>query len=438
MKTISGSNVVRVASQSRLRYANDRQEKLDEAINILNREGKKVVNIIDGPLQPFGPLGNVFCDVTILWEKTEENTVINDTKADVISVKPDEKANVIVTSENFASILSRIDLFLEDNEWDKAKSYCDAALDYNSTSPEVYLRLVLAENKLSKIEELTIESINDRNFQKALRFAEEPLKSKLDALVTTWENEKHYSELINRLSTVNGNEGVRLIEADEDKLTEEEITELLHCLSNTFTEKVKKLSTPDSVFGISDTRVYSSEKLNDELTLENWNYFIEHGVNPIDSSMIPTSAAADYDAIISWVADKVQVKVDREQYLKANPLVAEMERLTHERVRLKNDLSEAEKKLIGLRYDRKEKSKNYSGLMVFLTIMLAPFATVGFIAGGGWILMSIVAIIIWIGLVYALLIKPPEGFEEQKEILRKTKERLSDIENKIADIDKKA
>lgn len=68
MAKIQGTELVRVPSSSRLRFANDRQEYVSKAITRLNNEGKRIINIIDGPITNFGPLGNVYCDITILWE----------------------------------------------------------------------------------------------------------------------------------------------------------------------------------------------------------------------------------------------------------------------------------------------------------------------------------------------------------------------------------
>ena len=191
MATNSGTLVLHVSSTSRLRYSYDREAQVNEAVQKLSNEGKRVVNIVDGPITPFGPLGNVYSDVTIIWEINQNEYSPSAPTESIASIKPVEKASVVVTSDNYASVLSRIDLFLEDEEWEKAKSYCDAALDFNSTSADVYLRLVLAEEQLHDFNELCKASLipnNNRNFEKAIRFSEEPLKAKLLELKAKWES----------------------------------------------------------------------------------------------------------------------------------------------------------------------------------------------------------------------------------------------------------
>lgn len=191
MATNSGTLVLHVSSTSRLRYSYDREAQVNEAVRKLSSEGKRVVNIVDGPVTPFGPLGNVYSDVTIIWENNQQDYYTNPPTESIVSPKPIEKASVVVTSDNYASVLSRIDLFLEDEEWEKAKSYCDAALDFNSTSSDVYLRLVLAEERFHDINELFNAPFipnNNRNFEKAIRFSVEPLKAKLLELKAKWES----------------------------------------------------------------------------------------------------------------------------------------------------------------------------------------------------------------------------------------------------------
>lgn len=196
MATSSGTTVLHVVSSYRFRYQYDREAQVKQAIQQLSDEGKRVVNIVDGPITPIGPFGNVYSDITIIWEESRDEK--NNTAPDISVVTPkhEEKASVIVTSENFKSILSRIDLFLEDGEWDKAKSYCDAALDFDSTNAEVYLRLVLAELKICKKETLPHceqPFSENSNFKKAMRFGNDKLKAELNSYIS-YINERNETE----------------------------------------------------------------------------------------------------------------------------------------------------------------------------------------------------------------------------------------------------
>lgn len=80
------------------------------------------------------------------------------------------------------SLLRRGELFLEDCDWENADIYFDKVLDMNPECAEAYLGKLMAELQISKREELAqIEKLFDRNgnYQKALRFGSEELKSEL-------------------------------------------------------------------------------------------------------------------------------------------------------------------------------------------------------------------------------------------------------------------
>ncbi len=176
----SGSEVIMVHSEGRLKYGADRQKALNKAIAELNKQGKRVVNIVDGPLQPFGPLGNVFCYVTILWEEDASSSQSAAAGAEKTAVP--QPATINVTAENFASILTRIDLFLEDGDWDTALAYCEAALNFDATNATVYTKKLLAEVRASSIEELYTRTASfggNKSYEKAVRFADDELKARL-------------------------------------------------------------------------------------------------------------------------------------------------------------------------------------------------------------------------------------------------------------------
>lgn len=176
----SGSEVIMVHSEGRLKYGADRQKALNKAITELNKQGKRVVNIVDGPLQPFGPLGNVFCYVTILWEEDASSSQSAAAGAEKTAVP--QPATINVTAENFASILTRIDLFLEDGDWDTALAYCEAALNFDATNATVYTKKLLAEVHASSIEELYTRTASfgeNKSYEKAVRFADDKLKARL-------------------------------------------------------------------------------------------------------------------------------------------------------------------------------------------------------------------------------------------------------------------
>lgn len=94
------------------------------------------------------------------------------------------KETVIVKSDNanIAPLLKRAFMFLEDGEWSNADAYCEKILDMNPECSKAYIGKLMAEKHISKEEYLkdcnqTLET--DKNYQKAVRFAEDNLKNKL-------------------------------------------------------------------------------------------------------------------------------------------------------------------------------------------------------------------------------------------------------------------
>lgn len=85
------------------------------------------------------------------------------------------------------ALLKRVNIFLEDDEWDSAEEYCEKVLDIDPENARAYLGKVLAELKMHTSEELfsSEKPIKDnKNFKKALRFADPELKRELEAYYT--------------------------------------------------------------------------------------------------------------------------------------------------------------------------------------------------------------------------------------------------------------
>jgi len=83
---------------------------------------------------------------------------------------------------NIAPLLKRAFMFLEDGDWSSAHEYCEKVLDIDPECAEAYLGKLMAELKVHTKEDLVKcnNSFEGRgNYQKAVRFADEELKSKL-------------------------------------------------------------------------------------------------------------------------------------------------------------------------------------------------------------------------------------------------------------------
>lgn len=178
MGSNSGTELVIVNATSKFNYLKEKPLRINEAVERLTREGKKVINIVEGPLLPFGPFGNVICEITVIWEKTGV------TGGDTSQVSGPV---VNVTADNLQSVLTRIDLFLEDGEWEKADAFCEQALNYDATNAVVYVKKLMAELHVRRMKDLAncSKSFEDsNNYKKALRFADTTLAETLKSYVS--------------------------------------------------------------------------------------------------------------------------------------------------------------------------------------------------------------------------------------------------------------
>lgn len=94
-------------------------------------------------------------------------------------------SGININPSNLEPTITRVELFLEDKEWEKVKDYCNAALDYFPTDYRLYLFLLFADLKVSDLEELAkrATSFSDNsNYKKVIRFGNDEIKEKLLAL----------------------------------------------------------------------------------------------------------------------------------------------------------------------------------------------------------------------------------------------------------------
>lgn len=82
-----------------------------------------------------------------------------------------------------STILKRVEIFLEDEEWERADEYCEKVLDIDAENAEAYLGKLLAELHISKKEDLSncnnpFDDTN--NYKKIIRFCDDKLRTKLE------------------------------------------------------------------------------------------------------------------------------------------------------------------------------------------------------------------------------------------------------------------
>ena len=89
---------------------------------------------------------------------------------------------VAAGNANTAPLLERAFMFLEDGDWASADEYCEKVLDLDPKNARAYLGKLMAELRVRKQESLTDQAEpfdNSSNYQKAIRFADEKLKTAL-------------------------------------------------------------------------------------------------------------------------------------------------------------------------------------------------------------------------------------------------------------------
>lgn len=87
---------------------------------------------------------------------------------------------------NTAPLLKRAFMFLEDGDWNSANEYCEKVLDIDPENASAYLGKLLSELRVSKQEALKDQSEpfdHNNNYQKAVRFADEKLKTVLTGYI---------------------------------------------------------------------------------------------------------------------------------------------------------------------------------------------------------------------------------------------------------------
>lgn len=91
-----------------------------------------------------------------------------------------------VTTANIAPLLERAFMFLEDGDWTSADEYCEKVLDQNPKNAHAYLGKLMAElhvRKQDKLKDQAEPFDSNKNYEKAVRFAGERLKSTLTGYI---------------------------------------------------------------------------------------------------------------------------------------------------------------------------------------------------------------------------------------------------------------
>ena len=94
--------------------------------------------------------------------------------------------NININPNNPDATIDRIELFIEDGDWESAKAYCNAGLDYFPRDYRLYKLALLINHECCDLESL-ITNISEEeleensNFKKAIRFGESSFIAELEA-----------------------------------------------------------------------------------------------------------------------------------------------------------------------------------------------------------------------------------------------------------------
>ena len=90
------------------------------------------------------------------------------------------------SAANAAPLLKRAFIFLADKNWEEANAYCEKVLDLEPENAQAYLGKLLADRRVSKLNDLSDRSITiepNANYKKVMRFGDEKLKSEVTSVL---------------------------------------------------------------------------------------------------------------------------------------------------------------------------------------------------------------------------------------------------------------
>ena len=93
-----------------------------------------------------------------------------------------QQISVVDAAVNKETLLKRVKMFLEDNDFNNAKAYCERVLDNDPENAEAYLYSLMVEMRVRSVADLqnVAKPFEDRNsYQKAMRFGDDKMRNML-------------------------------------------------------------------------------------------------------------------------------------------------------------------------------------------------------------------------------------------------------------------
>ena len=150
----------------------------------LNAEGKKIVKIDHiKRAGGFGEWSATHVTISALWQIDTEDQSAK--RNEVININPN----------NIEPTITRIEIFLEDSNWENARAYANAALDYFPTDYRLYKYLLLTDKKCKSVSALKNCSTSfaaNSNYKKLERYADESTKKEFKEVLEYIDKEPIY------------------------------------------------------------------------------------------------------------------------------------------------------------------------------------------------------------------------------------------------------
>ena len=123
-----------------------------------------------------------------LTESQGDGASFNEIKLAEEAISPDTVFEIDLLSKDLHPKIRRASIYAEDAEWEKAEACLEAVLDEDPTNPYAYIGKLLVDYKIPKTSDLVAfkDTISEnKNYQKAVRFADESLARRLVAIRKT-------------------------------------------------------------------------------------------------------------------------------------------------------------------------------------------------------------------------------------------------------------
>ena len=256
------------------------------------------------------------------------NKIINKSENDKYTNNISHNTNV-TANEN--SLMKRVEIFIEDGDFDSAKEYCEKLLDINPENGKVYYYLMLIEQKVKTIDEYKITfndeyEISSNNYNKVIKYGDDNLKHTV--------NEQIKNNILKQLDEVKYfsqfKEQVFLLSRNKSLFAKEELNDLIKNKWINLLDK-NKISFYDqkNIFYFLDE---NKNTFGNELYKELYDNFCESIYNKADSYLKKgeLQLAFDYFSCIDSYKDAKQKASDIQREIE-NEKEAEKKKIEEER-----------------------------------------------------------------------------------------------------------